>query len=250
MKLQNLLEAKSKYTFVDGDIKTLKNGTVVKRIQALKHFSSSDIKKGDLGGYIESEENLSQDNNCWVYKTSIVYGKTKIIDNANIKPQVSINCDMTIGGDSYISPSECWFIRDANLDSLQNLPINLHISNTVKLHTLAIISCPLITKLDWGGKIETLDLKFLKSFSFKNLPDTLIELKLTSIKELLNLPYLVAQKMNIEFSGFEKQFLPMLPYIRRFQQTFNSKSSRLKAMMEFQDILMMNLDFSKEVCEI
>ena len=197
MKLQTLFEVKAKYEFVNGDTKTLKNGIVVKRIRALNRNASAKV--GDLGGYIESEENLSQDNGCWIHETSIVYGKTKIIDMTNIKSHVSINCDMTMGGDSYISPSECWFIRDNNLDSLQNFPTNLHISNTVRLHTLAIVSCPLITKLDWNGQFETLDLKFLKSFSFKNLPNTLTELKLTGIKELLNMPYLVVQKMDIQF---------------------------------------------------
>ena len=32
------------------------------RIKALKDFG--DVKKGDLGGWIEKESNLSQDGNC------------------------------------------------------------------------------------------------------------------------------------------------------------------------------------------
>ena len=35
------------------------------RIRALKDFS--DVKKGDLGGWVESEYNLSQNYNCWIY---------------------------------------------------------------------------------------------------------------------------------------------------------------------------------------
>ena len=34
------------------------------RIRALKDFS--DVKKGDLGGYVSSERNLSHYDNCWV----------------------------------------------------------------------------------------------------------------------------------------------------------------------------------------
>jgi len=36
------------------------------RIRALKDFEN--VKNGDLGGYIRSENNLSQEGNCWVYK--------------------------------------------------------------------------------------------------------------------------------------------------------------------------------------
>ena len=34
------------------------------RIRALQNFSG--VKKGDTGGYVESENNLSQFNDCWV----------------------------------------------------------------------------------------------------------------------------------------------------------------------------------------
>lgn len=53
------------------------------RIRALKDFS--DVKKGDLGGYVESEYNLSQTGNCWIYDDSIVGLGARIIDNAMLK---------------------------------------------------------------------------------------------------------------------------------------------------------------------
>ncbi len=46
-------------------------GTKVFRIKALRDFS--DVKKGDLGGWIQSEANLSQTGDCWVYGEFIVY---------------------------------------------------------------------------------------------------------------------------------------------------------------------------------
>ncbi len=58
------------------------------RIQAVKDFA--DVKTGELGGYIASENNLSQDGNCWVYNYAKVYdnalvtGNAKIFDRANI----------------------------------------------------------------------------------------------------------------------------------------------------------------------
>ena len=53
------------------------------RIRALKDFS--DVKKGNLGGYVESEENLSQTGNCWIYDGSIVGLGAKIVEDAVVK---------------------------------------------------------------------------------------------------------------------------------------------------------------------
>ena len=41
------------------------------RIEALKDFA--DIKKGDKGGFVESEDNLSQTRNCWISDNAKVY---------------------------------------------------------------------------------------------------------------------------------------------------------------------------------
>ena len=40
-------------------------GRTLYRIRALRDFN--DVKKGNIGGYIESESNLSQEGDCWVY---------------------------------------------------------------------------------------------------------------------------------------------------------------------------------------
>lgn len=46
-------------------------GHTLYRIKALKFFS--DVKKGDLGGYIESIELLPQQGNSWVYDNSKLF---------------------------------------------------------------------------------------------------------------------------------------------------------------------------------
>ena len=48
------------------------NGTALYRIKALIDFV--DVKAGDLGGYVEKEENLSQSGNSWVYGNAHVCG--------------------------------------------------------------------------------------------------------------------------------------------------------------------------------
>ena len=62
--------------------KTTINGIVLHRIQALEDFD--DVEKGDLGGFIEKESNLSQAGNCWVFADAKVYGNAKVWGNASI----------------------------------------------------------------------------------------------------------------------------------------------------------------------
>ena len=57
-------------------------GCVLHRIVALKDFSS--VKAGDKGGWIEKEENLSQDGCCWVYGDARVYGDAIVYGNARV----------------------------------------------------------------------------------------------------------------------------------------------------------------------
>ena len=52
------------------------------RIKALKDFNN--VKAGDLGGYIEKEENLSHEGNCWVSGNARVYGNAYVYDNARV----------------------------------------------------------------------------------------------------------------------------------------------------------------------
>ena len=66
--------------------KTIFEGIEIYRIRALKDFS--DIKAGDIGGWVCSEDNLSQNGNCWIYDNAKclddarVYYNAKMYDNA------------------------------------------------------------------------------------------------------------------------------------------------------------------------
>ena len=71
---------KKKYELTNETIK-LKD-KVLYRIKALKDFST--IKSGDLGGWIEKEDNLSQEGDCWIYDDAKVYGTSRVRDNAKI----------------------------------------------------------------------------------------------------------------------------------------------------------------------
>lgn len=73
-----------KYKITDETTKYL--GRTLHRIEALCTFD--DVKIGDKGGFIESEDNLSQEGTCWVYNNAkvfeqaVVSGDACIYDNA------------------------------------------------------------------------------------------------------------------------------------------------------------------------
>ena len=58
------------------------------RVRALKDFA--DVKKGDLGGFIENENNLSQEENCWVYNNAVVSENARVYNNAKIYDKAEV----------------------------------------------------------------------------------------------------------------------------------------------------------------
>jgi hypothetical protein len=50
------------------------------RIKALKSFS--DVKRGELGGFVTHANNLSQSGDCWVYNNAKMYDNSAIYDNS------------------------------------------------------------------------------------------------------------------------------------------------------------------------
>ena len=64
------------------------------RIQSLRSFSN--VKEGELGGYIESEDNLSHDGMCWVYDEAKVFGNAKVCGNANVYGKAEVRGDAKV----------------------------------------------------------------------------------------------------------------------------------------------------------
>ena len=52
------------------------------RIKALISFGN--VEEGELGGYIEKEDNLSASGNAWVYGDARVYGNAEVYGNARV----------------------------------------------------------------------------------------------------------------------------------------------------------------------
>lgn len=52
------------------------------RVEALRNFGV--VKKGDVGGLVENECNLSHYGTCWVYDDAMVYGRARVYGSARV----------------------------------------------------------------------------------------------------------------------------------------------------------------------
>lgn len=77
-----------KYELVKDDF-VMVNGNKLYRIKALVDIEPW-VAAGQLGGYIEKEENLSHEGTCWVFDNAMVYDKAVIKEDA----QVSLNAQV------------------------------------------------------------------------------------------------------------------------------------------------------------
>lgn len=76
-----------KYKLTDETIGISGNITL-HRIKALRNFG--DVKKGDIGGFVESHENLSHDGDCWIYEDAKVFGNASVSGDAKVYGNASV----------------------------------------------------------------------------------------------------------------------------------------------------------------
>ncbi|WP_139413287.1 hypothetical protein [Bartonella mastomydis] len=88
-----------KYELIDETIKVGRK--TLHRIRALRDFG--DVKKGDLGGFIENEDNLSHEGNCWVAGSHRPFDSGYVFGNAKVFGDARIFGDAEITGNTKIS---------------------------------------------------------------------------------------------------------------------------------------------------
>lgn len=76
------------------------NGVTLYRIKALKDFGR--LKKGDLGGFVESEKNLSQEGDAQIAENTKVFGFAEVKGHAIIKGDITVSGNAKISGDNCI----------------------------------------------------------------------------------------------------------------------------------------------------
>ena len=71
------------------------------RIKALISFGN--VKVGDMGGYIEKEENLSQSGNAWVSGNARVFGNALVSGNALASGNAEVSGNARVFGNAWVS---------------------------------------------------------------------------------------------------------------------------------------------------
>ena len=79
------------------------NGGLLYRIRALKNFG--DVKKGDIGGWVESEKNLSQKGLCWIY--DVVDSNARVHGTAGVCDISHVTDYATVRGNSIVRDKSC-----------------------------------------------------------------------------------------------------------------------------------------------
>jgi hypothetical protein len=96
------------------------------QIKALKNFTISwyntDILAGDLGGFVQSENNLSQEGSCWLFNDSVVINNAKVLNESVVKNSTIYN-DATIKGSSNINTSVIYLCSEVNNSAIYDSTI-------------------------------------------------------------------------------------------------------------------------------
>ena len=87
-------------------------GLLLYRIRALKDFA--DVKAGDLGGYIQNEDMLSQIGNCWIYDDAKVFGLAVVKEDATVRGDSEIYGWTVLEGSSKIVDQKIYTPRPSN----------------------------------------------------------------------------------------------------------------------------------------
>ena len=77
------------------------DGVTLYQIQADRDFGS--MSKGDLGGYIEKEANLSHDGNAWVHGDAQVSDDAKVSGNALVSGNAKVSGNALVSNDAKVS---------------------------------------------------------------------------------------------------------------------------------------------------
>ena len=82
-------------------------GVTLHRIKAVRSFGN--VKEGDLGGFVEKEENISEDFEAWVWGNAKVWGDAEVSGNAKVWGNAEVSGDAEVSGNAdYIVFKNWW----------------------------------------------------------------------------------------------------------------------------------------------
>ena len=119
------------------------NGTILYRIKALKDFGN--VKNGEIGGFVESENNLSQEGNCWIHDeakvldNAMVLGNAQVLDHAIIKDYATVSDSACIKGSNVLISGKS-HIYDAVIIDNSKITGECNIGGNVKIDNSLIFN--------------------------------------------------------------------------------------------------------------
>ena len=118
-----------KYELTDETIEH--NGHTLHRIRALRDFGS--VKSGQLGGFVESEDNLSHEGNCWIAGNAKVYGHGSVRRDASVRHRAEVYDDAIITDEAIVD-------YEAKVYGKATVTDNASISDHAKVYERAYVS--------------------------------------------------------------------------------------------------------------
>ena len=107
------------------------DGRTLYRIRAEKNFS--DVRKGEFGGFVEREANLSHSGNSWIYDDACVYNNARVCNNACICNDARIYNNAYIYGNACVHNNACVY-HDARVYDNAHIYDNTHVYDNARIY--------------------------------------------------------------------------------------------------------------------
>ena len=109
------------------------------QIKALISFGN--VEEGDLGGFIEKEDNLSQSGNAWVSGNARVYGDAWVSGNAEVSGNARVYGDAEVSGNARVYGDaevygDAWVYGNAEVSGNARVPGNAWVSGNEDYTTI------------------------------------------------------------------------------------------------------------------
>lgn len=133
----------------NGKYKLLDNDTIyflgikLYKIEALKDFGN--VKKGDKGGYVQNERNLSAFDRAWVYDDAWVYGDACVSDSARVYGDARVSDNAWVCGRAWVYGSarvygNAWVYSNASVSGNAQVYGNAHVCGDASISGNASVS--------------------------------------------------------------------------------------------------------------
>ena len=169
-----------KYELLKNDFVEVDNKKLY-RIKALKDFSN--VKKGDLGGYIQSEANLSHEGDCWVFENAWVYGNARVSENARVFENAWVYGNARVSENAHVYGDACVYgnacVSGNAWIKYGSLKIPIKTFKEKEYIASSLNVCPIKNKYFLFKKVNKIDEKYFsiydKKFEYKK--EELTEIK-------------------------------------------------------------------------